>query len=161
MSKNLTEQNQKEANSKMNTKIHGKTATLVLLAILAFAGCSLIGGSSPTATIRDFYRYAENDSPEAMVKLYSKGYLEKNKEALEGCRAFVSMARGFKASGHPPSLTDLKETLFGEKAIVKAYYGPTDGSGRGAAFQVLLVKENGDWKIDVMTTDVYKDLTKE
>jgi hypothetical protein len=145
----------------MDTKRRYKTATLVLLAVLVFAGCSLVGGSSPTATIRDFYRNAENGSPEAMVKLYSKGYLEKNNEALERCRAFVGMARGFKADGHPPLLTDLKETLFGEKAIVKGYYGPTDGSGGGAAFQSRLVKENGDWKIDVMTTDVYKDLTKE
>ena len=145
----------------MDTKILCKTATLVLFTILAFAGCSLVGSSSPTSTIRDFHRYAENGSPDEMVKLYSKGYQEKNKDALERCRALVGMARGSKASGHPPSLTDLKETLFGEKAIVKGYYGPTDGSGGGAAFQSRLVKENGDWKIDVMTTDVYKDLTKE
>jgi hypothetical protein len=131
------------------------------MAILTFAGCSLIGGSSPTATIRDYHRDAENDSPEAMIKLFSKGYLDKRKDAIDGCRGLVSMARASKAQGHPPSLTDLKETFFGEKAIVKGYYGPTDGSGGGWAFQSRLVKENGAWKIDVMTTDVYTDLTKE
>jgi hypothetical protein len=156
-----TKPRKKKFGGTVNTKIRCKPASLVLLAILAFAGCSLVGGSSPTATIHDFHRYAENGSADEMVKLYSKSHLDKNKDALEHCRTLVGMARGSKANGHPPSLTDLKETLFGEKAIVKGYYGPTDGSGGGWAFQSRLVQENGDWKIDVMTTDVYKDLTKE
>jgi hypothetical protein len=108
-----------------------RAASFLVLALMifAFAGCSLVSGSSPTATIRDYHRFAENDNPEAMVKLYSKGYLEKNTNALEGCRAFVDLVKRTKAAGHPPSLSDLKETLVGEQAIVKGYYGSNDGSG--------------------------------
>lgn len=142
----------------MNKKMVFRTTIFFAAAVLIFAGCSFLGFKSPTATIKDYHRFAEHNSPEAMVKLYSSGYLAKNKNALEDCRKFADLVQKVTASGEKPELSELSETYVGEKAIVKGRYGgPRGGNLR---FQARLIKENGDWKIEAFG-DGDADLTKE
>ena len=129
----------------MNTKIFLKTATLILTMVIFIAGCSLLGGSSPAATIEAYHRFAEHNNPQAMLKLFSSGYLEKNKKAPEYMESFADMVQKAIAAGEKPEISEMSETFVGEKAIAKWLYG----SDRGRIpFQARLVKENGEWKIE-------------
>lgn len=119
--------------------------------------------NSPTAAIRNFHRYGENNDAKAMCGLYSNANLEKNRKSLEdGCRFFADPKKRAESFGNKPMLYDLEEISVGEKVVVKGFYGTREGGeGRGAMFQARLVKENGEWKIEKTTASPSDDLTKE
>lgn len=125
-----------------------------ILAILLFfflSGCGLFG-NSPTSVVSQFQKLAEKEQNiEAMEKLFS----ERAKRDLGAERVLIDILSavdfGTKVAATGESMPFLKpeETINGEFATVTFYMIPTfaDKNDVNNQAKVLLVKENGEWKI--------------
>lgn len=123
----------------------------VVLLLCCLTGCDLFG-NSPTSVVRNFQKLSEKEQNiEAMEKLYSER--AKNELGAEWVLADVVEAVDFgtKVAAAGESLPFLKptETINGEYATVTFYMQPAfaEKNDTNNQAKVLLVKENGEWKI--------------
>lgn len=126
------------------------TAVIIALGAFTFAGCSALSGNNPTATIRKYYSFADENKPEDMTKLFTGTYLTKNADALEKNRSFISFVRKDTPPDSKIVLSNLSEKIEGEIASVTGAYGLT-GVSQTRPFEALLYRVNGEWKIESLT----------
>jgi hypothetical protein len=104
------------------------------LAISLAIGCNL-GGSAPTKVVKDFHVAVEKGDTKAFNELMTP-------KAAEFMTPFVEKAKG-QAQKEGKKITETKETIDGDKAVVEVTYE----DGETSKFD--LVKLDGKWKIDI------------
>jgi PBP1b-binding outer membrane lipoprotein LpoB len=118
----------------------------VLLAALALAGCGPFGGKSDEDQVRetvDQLVTARNQSHFADVcSLFASAQLAQFKKANTTCEKFLQQHAA------PDTTTTIRVEqvrVEGDRATVDATV--SHNAGAGNAESILLVKENGDWKV--------------
>jgi PBP1b-binding outer membrane lipoprotein LpoB len=118
----------------------------VLLAALALAGCGPFGGKSDEDQVRDTVDQlvtARNQSHFADVcSLFASAQLAQFKKANTTCEKFLQQHAA------PDTTTTIRVEqvrVEGDRATVDATV--SHNAGAGNAESILLVKENGDWKV--------------
>ena len=123
-----------------------KEATAALLAALALAGCGPFGGKSAEDQVRDTVDQlvtARNQSHFADVcSLFASAQLAQFKKAHTTCEKFLQQ----HASRDTTTTIRVEQVrVQGDRATVDATV--SHNAGAGNAESILLVKENGDWKV--------------
>ena len=118
----------------------------VLLAALALAGCGPFGGKSDEDQVRDTVDQlvtARNQSHFSDVcSLFASAQLAQFKKANTTCEKFLQQHAA------PDTTTTIRVEqvrVEGDRATVDATV--SHNAGAGNAESILLVKENGDWKV--------------
>jgi hypothetical protein len=107
--------------------------SLALMICLSAIGCNL-GPSSPTKVVNDFHVAVLNGNTKAFNDLMTP-------QGAETMTAFAEKAKaGLEKNG---KITDTKETIDGDQAIVEVTYE------NGETSKYDLVKVEGKWKIDI------------
>lgn len=121
---------------------------ILMVALLALSGCSLLFGS-PSATVRAFMAAAKKGDSEAMTKLFSSKAIAKLGEDTirSNNKNFAEMSQTAHASGRTYSMNQLSETKTGDSARVSFFYQSNDKTD-SIKFVFDLSKESGVWKID-------------
>jgi hypothetical protein len=116
---------------------------LVLVMVFGLAGC---GGSSPTATVKNFYKYIERGQYEKAASLISSSAI--NTYGIDKLVSVLQMqSQQIQQSGGITSFKVTDQTIINDNAVV--YFEITTGDGAVSPGSVNLVKEDGDWKIDL------------
>lgn len=124
-----------------------KNRKLSLVALAAALGIAVACGlfSSPSGTVKDFYKYTEKGDLDKAMNLMSKRMKatmtpDKMKAVLALATQKIKEKRGIS------SVSIDKEDKTGDTAVVtgKVKYG--DGSSED--FKQNLIKEDGSWKLD-------------
>lgn len=114
-----------------------------VVVVLGLVGCS---GSSPSATVKNFYKYIEREQYEKAASLISRQAID-----AYGIDKLVSVLRmqssQIQQAGGIKSFKVTDQTIVNDNAVV--YYEITTGDGTVAPGSVNLIKEDGDWKIDI------------
>jgi hypothetical protein len=120
--------------------------TATLLAALALVGCGPFGGKSDEDQIRDTVDelvVARNQAHFADVcGLFASAQLAQFKKAHTTCEKFLQQ------HAQPDTTTTIRVEqvrVQGDRATVDATV--SHNAGAGNAESILLVKENGDWKV--------------
>jgi hypothetical protein len=123
-----------------------KYAYLIGLSLLIFAiaGCGLL--SSPSRTVKLFHKHIENGEITEAMKLMSNRAI-KTLGIDKMRKGFENTTREVKAKGGISELNIIKEEIIGELAEVDLEMKFGNGSSRSD--KVKLIKEDGDWKIDL------------
>jgi hypothetical protein len=132
-----------------------KIKSIVLVAFLLLVGCNGLLGNSPTSIVEKFHQFAASGDVDGMNKLYSsKTIKEKGADKInENNRYFSDLAKKAVAAKENPKVFDVKEAVNGDKAIVNFRYGDQYGGTGSLPSKCELVKENGEWKIERITSE--------
>jgi hypothetical protein len=125
-----------------------KRLSLVGVLCLLLAGCSAFS-SGPTATIEKLHAYAEKGDVASMTKLFSSHALRETGESTinKNNQNYSDLLRKAAAAGLKAKMYNVKETVNGDKASVAFLYGEAGKDSMRLSFD--LIKENGEWKIDL------------
>ncbi len=137
------------------SKIRAATFLAIILAlalpVLAF-GC---GGDDPGATVEEFVRASAALDCDTLVSLMSdesvKLFGEDRDKAVEGCKQNMSTFQGEESKIEITSFEVLEESVDGDSAKVKfKVSAKIAGEEQTDEDEVNLVKEGGEWKINVI-----------
>jgi hypothetical protein len=126
----------------MKKRMFVLVVTIVMLVLCA--NCQLSSG--PGKTVKNFYSLVEaGEIDQALTLLSNKMLRSIGKDKLKS--GFAQETRRTKERGGINSMEITKEDVVGESGEVniKLQYG----NGEKKADNVKLIKENGDWKIDM------------
>jgi hypothetical protein len=119
--------------------------SLFVLILAVLFGLTSCGGSSPTATVKNFYKYVERGQYEKAASLFSSQSL--NTYGLQKLESMLQMqASQIQQSGGIDNFKVTDETIVNDQAVV--YFEITTGDGAVTPGSVNLVREDGGWKID-------------
>jgi hypothetical protein len=139
-------------------KIRRISATCCALAVvLAVSACSLLSGSTPTATFKNFFEASKKKDTAAMKKTLSKGSLEMfDKIAKEQKKTTDDMLKEVDKEGKSEAIPETRnEKITGESATLEIKNEKT-----GKWDTLPFVKEDREWKIafDKFIENMMKDL---
>ena len=126
--------------------IGGALALVMLLVILALV--FVIGGSSPTSATEDFFGAIQDGDCD--------GYYDALSEDTQEARRRSPSARTTPTSSSAPrtaraaSIEVTDEEMDGDEATVKFKIKDCDDDDENDKGEIDLVKEDGDWKIDLV-----------
>ena len=140
----------------MNTRrINALCAALVI--VLTVSACSLLGGSTPTATFKAFYEASKKKDVSGMKKTLSKGTLDMfDKLAKEQNKTTDEMLKDVDKDDKSEKMPETRnEKITGDTATLEVKNEKTNKWD-----SLPFVKENGEWKIalDKFLEDVMKSL---
>ena len=121
-----------------------KTCFLILVSfIMFFSGCV---GSSPSKTVKEFYSAIDHGNISKATGLFSNRVIQtfglsKLQQTIE------FQLKAVENSGGIDSIEIIDEQIFGDTALVNIEV--TYGNGNVIREDVQLVKEDGNWKIDI------------
>ncbi len=136
-----------------------RTAVLcaALTVIFAVSACSMLSGSSPTATFKAFFEASKKKDAAAMKKSLSKGTLDMfDKLAKEQNKSTDDMLKEVDKDAKDEKLPETRnEKITGDTATLEV---KNDKTGKWDTLP--FVKENGEWKIalDKFLEDMLKGL---
>jgi flagellar hook-associated protein FlgK len=139
-------------------KTHRVSALCAALAVvLAVSACSLLSGSSPTATFKAFYEASKKKDAAAMKKRLSKGTLDMfDKLAKAQNKSMDDMLKDVDKDDKSTKAPETRnEKITGDTATLEVKNDKTD------KWDTLpFVKEDGEWKIalDKFLEDMIKGL---
>ena len=115
-----------------------------LTVIFAVSACSLLSGSSPTATFKTFFEASKKKDAAAMKKSLSKGTLDMfDKLAKEQNKSTDDMLKEVDKDDKDEKLPETRnEKITGDTATLEV---KNDKTGKWDTLP--FVKENGEWKI--------------
>jgi Domain of unknown function (DUF4878) len=132
---------------------------VALAVILAASACSLLGGSTPTATFKAFFEASKKKDAAAIKKTLSKGTLDMfDKLAKEQNKTTDDLLKTMDKDDKtekPPETRN--EKINGDTATIEVKNDKSD------KWDTLpFVKENGEWKIafDKFLEDMMKNFGK-
>ena len=132
-------------------------AGCALAVALAVSGCSLLGGSTPTKTFKNFFEASKKKDPAAMKKTLSKGSLEMfDKIAKEQNKMTDDMLKDVDKDGKKEAMPETRnEKITGETATLEIKNEKT-----GKWDSLPFVKEDSEWKIafDKFIENMMKEL---
>jgi hypothetical protein len=147
---------QTKEENKMKIRRIGVIACALAVA-LAASGCSMLGGSSPTATFKNFFEASKKKDPAAMKKTLSKGSLDMfDRIAKEQNKTTDDMLKEVDKDGKKESVPETRnEKITGETATLEIKNEKT-----GKWDTLPFVKEDKEWKIafDKFIEDMMKEL---
>jgi len=114
---------------------------VLLLTVLVLIGGGCLGGkySTPTKTLQSLFKAIEAEDQEAYLDCFSEGTID----LFEQSGQEINM--GMVKQGIPEEIPEMKVIEKDkDRAVVKA-----DASGSSP---MVLIKENGSWKIDMEAT---------
>jgi len=140
----------------MNTRrINALSAALAV--IFAVSACSLLSGSTPTATFKAFYEASKKKDAAGMKKTLSKGTLDMfDKLAKEQNKTTDEMLKEVDKDDKSEKMPETRnEKITGDTATLEV---KNDKTNRWDPLP--FVKENGEWKIalDKFLEDMMKSL---
>ena len=140
----------------MNTRrINALSAALAV--IFAVSACSLLSGSTPTATFKAFYEASKKKDVAGIKKTLSKGTLDMfDKLAKEQNKTTDEMLKEVDKDDKSEKMPETRnEKITGETATLEV---KNDKTNRWDPLP--FVKENGEWKIalDKFLEDMMKSL---
>jgi len=141
----------------MNTRrINALSAALAV--VFTVSACSLLGGSTPTATFKAFYEASNKKDVAGMKKALSKGTMDMfDKLAKEQNKSTDEMLKSFDKEDKSQKMPETRnEKINGDTATLEVKNDKTD------KWDTLpFVKENGEWKIalDKFLEDLMKGLS--
>jgi hypothetical protein len=140
-------------------KTHKIAATCIALAVvMAASACSLLRGSSPTATFKSFFDASKKKDVPAMKKALSKGTLDMfDKIAKEQNKTTDDLLKDIDKEDKSEKLPETRnEKINGDTATLEVKNEKT-----GKWDTLPFAKENGDWKIalDKFLEDMMKGLS--
>src|SRR6266404_1125730 len=123
--------------------------TIALIGLLNVGnGCNLSVG--PSRTVETFIRTVERGEVDRAATFFSSGFI--NNRGIGPLKEDLSrVASDVKEHGGIKSIKILKEDLVGQVAEVSVEI--TRGNGYVAVVRYKLIKEQGAWKIDSLTSD--------
>jgi hypothetical protein len=122
------------------TRVH---AVVLFIVMLSMAGCSLFK-PSPSQVVKNFFQYVEKGEVENATKLFSKQSAQTFGSKLPPMMSHqVSI---IKSKGGIKSI-DTQENITGDLAKVKYKVTYSDTTTEDGSFD--LIKEDGDWKIQI------------
>lgn len=128
-----------------------------LAVILAVSACSLLSGSSPTATFKHFFEASKKKDVAGIRKTLSKGSLGMfDKIAKEQNKTTDDMLKDVDKDSKAEAMPETRnEKISGDTATLEIKNEKT-----GKWDSLPFVKENGEWKIafDKFIEDMLKDL---
>ena len=127
---------------------------LIIIAGAAFAGWWFLmrGGGGPEATIDRFVAAVKAGNFEGMKSTLSKSSTSMFAMIPGGEKAAME---GMKRDSSVANIKVIKTTYEGENAIVEVEEvgkKPSGMAGMGGPTELVLIKEDGQWKIDLMAT---------
>jgi flagellar hook-associated protein FlgK len=136
-------------------KINALCATLAV--VMAVSACSLLSGSSPTATFKAFYEASKKNDAAGMRKALSKSTLDMfDKLAKAQNKSTDDMLKEIDKDDKPEKVPETRnEKITGDTATLEVKNDKTN------KWDTLpFVKENGEWKIafDKFVENMLKDL---
>jgi flagellar hook-associated protein FlgK len=140
-------------------KTHKIAATCIALAVvMAASACSLLRGSSPTATFKSFFDASKKKDAPAMRKALSKGTLDMfDKIAKEQNKTTDDLLKDIDKEDKTEKLPETRnEKINGDTATLEVKNEKT-----GKWDTLPFAKEEGDWKIalDKFLEDMMKGLS--
>ena len=140
----------------MNTRrINALCAALAVL--FTVSACSLLGGSTPTATFKAFYEASKKKDVPGMKKTLSKGTLDMfDKLAKEQNKTTDEMLKAVDKDDKSDKMPETRnEKITGDTATLEVKNDKTNKWD-----PLPFVKENGEWKIalDKFLEDMMKSL---
>ncbi len=128
-----------------------------LAVVFAVSACSLLGGSTPTATFKAFYDASKKKDVTAMKKSLSKGTLDMfDKLAKEQNKTTDDMLKDVDKDDKSDKMPETRnEKINGDTATLEVKNEKTNKWD-----PLPFVKENGEWKIalDKFLEDIMKGL---
>ena len=128
-----------------------------LAVVFTVSACSLLGGSTPTATFKAFYDASKKKDVPAMKKSLSKGTLDMfDKIAKEQNKTTDEMLKGLDKDDKSEKMPETRnEKITGDTATLEVKNDKTNKWD-----PLPFVKENGEWKIalDKFLEDMMKNL---
>lgn len=118
-------------------------ALLLIIVMLSTVGCSLFK-PSPSKVVKNFFQYVEKGEVENATKLFSKQSAQSFGSKLPSMMAH--QVGIIKNKGGIKSI-DTEESITGDLAKVKYKVTYSDTTVEDGAFD--LIKEDGDWKIQI------------
>ena len=141
----------------MNTRrINALSAALAV--VFTVSACSLLGGSTPTATFKAFYEASKKKDVAGMKKTLSKGSLDMfDKLAKEQNKSTDELLKSLDKEDKNQKMPETRnEKINGDTATLEVKNDKTN------KWDTLpFVKENGEWKIalDKFLEDLMKGLS--
>lgn len=132
----------------------GSSAGLIILILVIIAGAAFAGwwfflkGGGPEATVNRFSAAVKSGDFEGMKSTLSKGSTSLFAMMPGGEQAIMESMK--KDTGNT-DIKVIKTTYEGENAIVQVEKAGKVSSGGGPS-ELVLIKEDGQWKIDLMAT---------
>jgi hypothetical protein len=128
-----------------------------LAVVFTVSACSLLGGSTPTATFKSFYDASKKKDVPAMKKSLSKGTLDMfDKIAKEQNKTTDEMLKDIDKDDKSEKMPETRnEKINGDTATLEVKNDKTNKWD-----SLPFVKENGNWKIalDKFLEDMMKNL---
>lgn len=125
--------------------------------VLVVSACSLLGGSSPTATFKKFFEASKKKDVAGIRKTLSKGSLEMfDKVAKEQNKTTDDMLKDVDKDSKSEAMPETRnEKIDGDTATLEVKNEKT-----GKWDSLPFVKEDGEWKIafDKFIENMLKDL---
>jgi hypothetical protein len=150
-------QRQTKEETKMKIRSIGNMCFALAVIVMVVSACSLLGGSSPTATFKKFFEATKKGDPAAIRKTLSKGSLEMfDKVAKEQNKTTDEMMKEVNKDGKSETTPETRnEKIDGDSATLEVKNEKT-----GKWDSLPFIKENGEWKIafDKFVENVLKDL---
>jgi len=143
--------------TKMKIRSIGNMCFALAVIFLVASACSLLSGSSPTATFKKFFEATKKADPAAIRKTLSRGSLEMfDKVAKEQNKTTDEMLKEVHKDAKSESMPETRnEKIDGDSATLEVKNEKT-----GKWDSLPFVKENGEWKIafDKFVENMLKDL---
>src|SRR6266852_1905261 len=143
--------------TKMKLRRISNMCLALAIFVLVVSACSLLSGSSPTATFKKFFEATKKADPAAIRKTLSKGSLEMfDKVAKEQNKTTDEMLKEVNQDGKSETMPETRnEKKDGDTATLEVKNEKT-----GKWDSLPFVKQNGEWKIafDKFVENMLKDL---
>ncbi|MCB0196671.1 MAG: DUF4878 domain-containing protein [Anaerolineae bacterium] len=122
-----------------------KLSVLIFIGLLSLVGCGFFG-SGPSQTAQDFFEAAEAGDSDAVYSMMSTNAIRRfSKDKID--MGIESRARQIQNKGGIQSIEITREDIVENTAVVVVDI--TYGNGQVETETVPMVKENGEWHIDV------------
>ena len=118
-------------------------AVVLFILMLSMVGCSLFN-PGPSQVVKNFFQYVEKGDVENAAKLFSKQSAQTFGSKLSSIMAY--QVSTIKSKGGIMSI-DTQETITGD--VAKVTYKVTFNNTATEDGSFDLIKENGEWKIQV------------
>ena len=150
-------QMQTKEETKMKIRSIGNMCFALAVIVLVVSACSLLSGSSPTATFKKFFEASKKKDVAGIRKTLSKGSLEMfDKIAKEQNKTTDDMLKDVDKDSKSEAMPETRnEKIDGDSATLEVKNEKT-----GKWDSLPFVKENGEWKIalDKFIENMLKDL---
>jgi len=142
--------------TKINRSIEGSPTTFLRIVVAVAAVTTLASGVScgfrkkPSTVVENLVRIVERGEIDQAAAYMSQGFV--SRQDIDTIKeSFRATALWIKRSGGIKSLEVLKEDMVGDVAEVTIKI--TRAGGDSSVVHYRLIWENGDWKIDGVTSD--------